>query len=62
VVCVTHFDRYHFDRVGPANHGGAPAFRPTLADVSESRLERAAAASIGGPTMPLMSRQTDQDF
>jgi hypothetical protein len=59
MVCVTHFDHYHFDRVGPANYGGASAFPPALVDLS-SRLERAAAARIGGPTIgQKMTRQTD---
>ena len=36
---------------GAANCGGASAFPPALVDLSESRLERAAAARIGGPTI-----------
>ena len=36
---------------GAANFGGAPAFAPTLVDLSGSRQERAAAARIGGPTI-----------
>jgi len=38
---------------GAANHGGALAFPPTLVNLPGRRLERAAAARIGGPTRSL---------
>jgi hypothetical protein len=45
---------------GAANYGGASAFPPALVDLPESRLETAAAAKIGGPTIgQKKTRQTD---